>query len=175
MPEEEKMATSERFERLRQNIIVRNDMQTGRLFCSGAQRRNTAGDGLSDGGLIYERMRLCKRRASCDNVRWGWYLSIWADLQQPQRHKRCHPTVHLSVAGPTRLFGPDSWTGADWGSEARGARQTRRPQQQKQHSIPIRGEWAQQGPSKAPPPPAEAMGWSVRPGWGQQLTGAVTD
>lgn len=125
--EEEKMATGEKIARLRQNIMVRNDRQTDRLFCSDAQRRNTAGDDLSDGGLIYERMRLCKRRASCDNVRWGWYLSIWADLQQPQRHKSCHPTVHLSVAGPTRLFGPDSWTGADWGKEARGAREARAP------------------------------------------------
>lgn len=141
------MATSGR---LRKDIEVRNGRQTDRLFllrCS--RRRNTAGEGLFDGGLIYERMRLCKRRASCDNVRWGWYLSIWADLQQPQRHKSCHPTVHLSVAGPTRLFGPDSWTGADWGQTGgakRGTREAREPQQEEQHSIPIRGEWAQRGP-----------------------------
>jgi len=125
-------------------------MQTDRLLCSGAQRRNTAGDFVFERGLIYERMRLCKRRASCDNVRWRWYLFIWADLRQAQRHKSCHPTVHLSVAGPTRLFGPDSWTGADWGREARRAREARAPAgEAAQHSYSGWVGWARQG-TRAP-------------------------
>lgn len=153
--------------RPRQDIVVRNDRQTDRLFCSGGQGRNTAGEFLFDGGLIYERMRLCKRRASCDNVRWGWYLSIWADLQQPQRHKSCHPTVHLSVAGPTRLFGPDSWTGADSGRRASEARDAR--------SLAGEGSTgflfgvvtgASKGPQQRGPRDGWS-GWSGWPGWGQ--------
>jgi hypothetical protein len=88
-------------------------MQTGRLSCSGGSRQKHSWRFVFERGLIYERMRLCKGRASCDNVRWRWYLSTWADLQQPQRHKELSSNCSF-VCGKTHKA---VWTrGLDGGS-----------------------------------------------------------
>lgn len=117
-------------------------------FAQVAQGRNTAGNFVFERGLIYERMRLCKRRASCDNVRWRWYLSIWADLRQPQRHKKLSSNSSF-VCGRTHKA---VWTrfldGGRLGEGREESEGSESPSKQKQHSIPIRGglpRWARMG------------------------------
>lgn len=78
------------------------------------------------------------------------------------------------MAGPTRLFGPDSWKGADWGEESERSERREGPSRRKQRSSSaaflIGADWGQQGP------PADGHG-TVRmvrmdqggQGWGQQI------
>lgn len=113
-----------------------------------------AGDFLFDSGLIYERMRLCKRRASCDNVRWRWYLSIWADLQQPQRHKKLSSNSSF-VCGRTHKA---VWTrfldGGRLGEASEESERSEGPSSRSSTAFLFGvGGWAKQG---------------TRPGWGQQ-------